>query len=179
MISLPTSPSQNLQGASQTSGGFISGRALGNVFNLADASDLQMDLDFTLAVPGKVYIYESVSNVANLDPTKVKPQQVLKADVSRTIEPVLTKLGQKYSPIRSEFYIFIFIFAVFIWIIIAESNVRIHTYEDDEWTIKGRYAAAIEDDEEICWMKINQGYVLLMWLVSSREYISININDFQ
>ena len=57
--------------------------------------------------------------------------------------------------------------------------MRIHTYEDDEWTIKGRYAAAIEDDEEICWMKINQGYVLPMWLVSSREYISININDFQ
>ena len=82
MISPPTSPSRNLQGASRTSGGFIRGRALGNVFNLADASDLQMDLDFTLVVPGKVYIYESVSNVANLDPTKVKPQQVLKADVS-------------------------------------------------------------------------------------------------
>ena len=57
--------------------------------------------------------------------------------------------------------------------------MRIHTYENNEWTIKGRYAAAIEDDEEICWMKINQGYVLLMWLVSSREYIPININDFQ
>ena len=99
---------------SRTSGGFICGRALGNVFNLADASDLQMDLDFTLAVPGKVYIYESVSNVANLDPTKVKLQRVLKADVSQTIEPVLTKLGQKYSLIWSEFlFIFYFLFILF------------------------------------------------------------------
>ena len=65
MVSPPTSPSRNLQGASQISGGVICGRALGNVFNLGDASDLQMDLDLMLAVPGKVYIYDSASDVAN------------------------------------------------------------------------------------------------------------------
>lgn len=82
MVSPPTSPSQNLQGASQISGGVICGQALGNVFNLGDALDVQIDLDFMLAVLGKVYIYDSASDVANLDPTKVKPQQVLKVDVS-------------------------------------------------------------------------------------------------
>jgi len=102
MVSPPTSPSQNPQGASQISGGVIHGQALGNVFNLGDASDLQMDLDLMLAVLGKVYIYDSGSDVVNLDPTKVKPQWVLKADVSQMIMPILTKLGWKYSPIHSE-----------------------------------------------------------------------------
>ncbi|KAF8219555.1 hypothetical protein L208DRAFT_1004658, partial [Tricholoma matsutake] len=61
-----------LQGTSQISGGVICGQALGNVFNLGDALDVQIDLDFMLAVLGKVYIYDSASDVANLDPTKVK-----------------------------------------------------------------------------------------------------------
>lgn len=175
MVSPPTSPSWNLQGASRISGGVIRGRALGNVFNLGDASDLQMDLDFMLAVLGKVYIYDSASDVANLDPTKVKPQWVLKADVSRTIMPILTKLGRKYSPIRSELNFF---FIVFISINTPESNFRIHTYEDHEWIMKGKYDAAIEDDDEISWMKINQDHVLPMWLVGSIDFFPININHF-
>ena len=61
-----------------------------------------MDLDLTLAVPGKVYLYESVSDSVTLDSTKVKPKCIIKTDVSQTIEPVLTKLGQKYSPICSK-----------------------------------------------------------------------------
>ena len=109
MVSPPMSPSQNLQGASQTTGGIICGHALGGVFNYADASDLPMDLDLMLAIPGKVYIYESVSDSATLDPTKVKPKHIIKTDVSRTIKPVLTKLGWKYSPIHSEL-IFYFYF---------------------------------------------------------------------
>ena len=46
--------------------------------------------------------------------------------------------------------------------------MRIHTYEQNEWTIKGKYDTAVEDDEEILWMKINKDYVLPMWLVSIR-----------
>ena len=44
--------------------------------------------------------------------------------------------------------------------------MRIHTYEQNEWTIKGKYETAIEDDEDILWTKINKEYVLPMWLVS-------------
>ena len=44
--------------------------------------------------------------------------------------------------------------------------MRIHTYEQNEWTIKGKYETAVEDDEDILWMKINKEYVLPMWLVS-------------
>ena len=68
---------------------------------MADANDLQMGLDLMLAVSGKVYIYESVSDPANLDPTKVKLKRILKVDISPTIAPVLTKLAHKYSPIHS------------------------------------------------------------------------------
>ncbi len=103
MISPPSSPSKNLQGASRTTGGFSRGRALGNTFNIADASDYEMDLDLSLAIPGKVYIYDSTSDLMELDPNTVKPRRILKTDVSRTIAPVLTKLARKYSPIRSMF----------------------------------------------------------------------------
>jgi hypothetical protein len=77
---------------------------------MADANDLQMDLDLMLAVSGKVYIYESISDPANLDPTKVKLKCILKADVLPTIAPVLTKLAWKYSPIRSMSNIYIVFF---------------------------------------------------------------------
>jgi len=53
--------------------------------------------------------------------------------------------------------------------------MRIHTYEQNEWTIKGKYETAVEDDEDISWMKINKEYVLPMWLVS---YLTISNNFF-
>ena len=59
-----TSPSHNLQGASRTVRGFSWGHALENTYSHADASDLQMDLDLTIAVHGKVYIYESLVDAA-------------------------------------------------------------------------------------------------------------------
>jgi hypothetical protein len=52
--------------------------------------------------------------------------------------------------------------------------MRIHTYEQNEWTIKGKYETAVEDDEDILWMKINKEYVLPMWLVSVPKKISIS-----
>jgi len=93
MTSPPTSPSRNLQGASRTTGGFSRGRAMGNTFNYADASDIQMDLDLALSIPAKVYLYESLNNSSQVDPTKVKPHRILKIDVSNTLAPVLTKLA--------------------------------------------------------------------------------------
>ncbi|KAF8231621.1 hypothetical protein L208DRAFT_996232, partial [Tricholoma matsutake] len=93
------SPSLNLQGASRTTGGFTCGHALGNTFNIADAPDYEMDLDLTLSIPGKVYIYESCSDLTNLDPNMVKPQCIVKTDVSQTIAPVLAHVAHKYSPI--------------------------------------------------------------------------------
>ncbi|KAF8223496.1 hypothetical protein L208DRAFT_1316507, partial [Tricholoma matsutake] len=87
-------------------GGFTHGLALGNTFNIANAPDYEMDLDLTLSIPGKVYIYESGSDLTNLDPNMVKPQRIVKTDVSRTIAPVLAHVAHKYSLIHSMFHQF-------------------------------------------------------------------------
>ena len=42
----------------------------------------------------------------------------------------------------------------------------IHTYEENDWNIKGKYGTALEDDDEVTWMKIDRNYVLPIWLVS-------------
>ena len=48
--------------------------------------------------------------------------------------------------------------------------MHIHTYEQNEWTIKGKFDTAVDNDEEIVWMKINKEFVLPMWLVSKGLY---------
>jgi hypothetical protein len=47
----------------------------------------------------------------------------------------------------------------------TESNMRIHSYEENEWTLNGKYSTAAEDNNDIFWIKINQDHVLPMWLV--------------
>ena len=73
MTNPPTSPSCNLQGASCTVGRFSQGRALGNTYSHLDARDIQMDLDLTLAVQVKVYIYDSLTDAAQFDLATAKP----------------------------------------------------------------------------------------------------------
>jgi hypothetical protein len=103
MLSPHTSPSRNLQGASHTVGGFSRGRALGNTYSHTDAREIQMDLDLTLAVQGKVYIYNSLIDAARFDLATAKPSRILKVDATPTFAPVLTKLVRKYSPVRRMF----------------------------------------------------------------------------
>jgi hypothetical protein len=57
--------------------------------------------------------------------------------------------------------------------------MRIHTYEQNEWTVKGKYDTAVEDDEEIFWMRINKDHVLPMWLVSIRFYLNNTLLIFE
>jgi hypothetical protein len=47
-----------------------------------------------------------------------------------------------------------------------KSNVQIHTYEENDWNIKGKYKTALKDNDKVTWMMINGNYVLPMWLVS-------------
>ncbi len=62
---------QKSPGRSQTTGGFSC--ALRNTFNIADTPDYEMDLDLSLAILGKVYIYDSTSDLMELDPNTMKP----------------------------------------------------------------------------------------------------------
>ena len=103
MKSPPVSPCHNLQGSSCTTGSIIRGQALGNAYNHADASDLRLELDLSLAIPGKVYLYDVIADSSSFDLATVKPSRILKIDASPTLAPVLTKLAHKYSPVRSTF----------------------------------------------------------------------------
>jgi len=103
MKSPPVSPRHNLQGFSRTTGGIIHGQVLGNAYNHADTSDLWLELDLSLAIPGKVYLYDVIADSSSFDLATVKPSHILKIDASPTLAPVLTKLACKYSPVQSTF----------------------------------------------------------------------------
>ena len=93
-------PRLQLQGASRVTGGFARGRALGNVFNLADAQDAS--LDDLGPMMGKVFLYFSNDDPGLVDLAGVKPSGTVKCAVSPTVGPVLKTVGRKFSPIRGK-----------------------------------------------------------------------------
>ena len=107
MISPSNSPTRNqdLQGASKVTGGILQGRALGNVFNYADAPE-GSNFDYGLgSQKGKVHIYTSRNNM--------NPILVLKHDVTPTLAPILRGLACSYSPVSSKLLlIFVFNFVL-------------------------------------------------------------------
>ena len=86
-----------LHGASRVVGGIARGCALGNVFNLADASDVALhDLGPTM---GKVFLYFCNVDPGQLDLASVKPSGTVNCAVSPT---VLKNVARKFSPVRGE-----------------------------------------------------------------------------
>jgi hypothetical protein len=99
MYSPPHSPPQ-LHGSSRVTGGILRGRALGNVLNAADFEDTTEVLH---PVTGKVLIYCSNDDPANLSIQNMKPTTFVKHLVTPSFKPVLSKVADKYSPIRSKY----------------------------------------------------------------------------
>lgn len=98
MCSPPNSPPR-LYGASRTTGGIIRGHALGNTLNAADICDQVTENLFP--VPGKVLVYSSADDPANLNAEQMKPTLFIKHLVTPTIQPVLLKISRRFSPIQS------------------------------------------------------------------------------
>ena len=98
MSSPPNSP-PNLYGSSRMTGGVLRGHALGNVSNAADFPDVPNVLQ---PIPGKVFIYTSNQNPANLTIQDMKPSIFIKHNVTPLIQPVLSKVADKFSPIQSK-----------------------------------------------------------------------------
>jgi hypothetical protein len=48
----------------------------------------------------------------------------------------------------------------------SKDYMWIHTYEENDWNVKGKFSTAVIDDDEIQWMKIHKDHVLPMWLAS-------------
>lgn len=70
---------------------------LGNAVNAADFPDV---VDVLLPTPGKVLVYSSDQDPANLSIQNMKPSAFIKHNVTSSIQPVLAKVAEKYSPIR-------------------------------------------------------------------------------
>ena len=86
-------------GSSRMTGGVFRGRALGNAFNAADFDGASEVLH---SIPGKVLVYLSDQDPANLTIQNMKPTTFIKHNVTSSIQPVLAKVAEKYSPVRSE-----------------------------------------------------------------------------
>lgn len=99
MNSPPTSPPRH--GSSRTTDGIFRGHAQGNMPNAADFEDVQ---DVLHPIPGKVFVYSSSQDPANLSIQNMKPSAFIKHIVTRSIQPVLSKVAEKYSPIRSKLF---------------------------------------------------------------------------
>jgi hypothetical protein len=82
-------------------GGVLRGHALGNAFN---AADLQHRSDTFHPAPGRVIIFASAEDPANLHIKNMKPRTFIKHPVTPSIRSVLTQAAQKLSPIKGEFH---------------------------------------------------------------------------
>jgi hypothetical protein len=101
MQSPPESPPR-LRGSSKVTGGLLRGHAYGNTLNAADYQDQTHD-DMLHPIIGKVLVYTSNDDPANLSIHNMKPTLFIKHPVTRSIQPVLTKVAAKFSPIQSKY----------------------------------------------------------------------------
>ncbi|KAF8814270.1 hypothetical protein BYT27DRAFT_7007357, partial [Phlegmacium glaucopus] len=81
-------------------------------------------------IMGKVLVYASNEDPANLSLHNMKPRLFIKHQVTSSIQPVLTRVADKYSPIQSN---------------------RLYTFEGDLWCVRGHYDKAFEENEELMW----------------------------
>lgn len=52
-------------------------------------------------------------------------------------------------------------------IVVLDNNQRVFVYEDDVWTVKGRYETALEDDDDAVWTYENGQDILRFFIVSN------------
>jgi hypothetical protein len=92
-----------LEGSSRVTGGFSRGNALGNAFNFADAEDAVLD-NIVGPVDGKVLLYFSDQNPAEVNFSTRKPSASFNHKVVSTVKPVLKAISGRFSPIKSKFH---------------------------------------------------------------------------
>jgi hypothetical protein len=100
-------------GSSRSTGGSARGRALGNIFNIADAGEVWSDFNYPDGEPtkGKIYLYISDLNPAIVDiPESSFIVNVYDTAKCRTVQDVMKRGSRDYSPIRSKFFYLYFFF---------------------------------------------------------------------
>ena len=116
------------------------GHAQGNVFNHADGPD-QI---YVAPRKGKVYVYQSprVPDSTNSDTS-------ITCEVMPQIKPVLKALSRRFSPVSSKSYMYNKI--LYLFYTLLEYNQRVFVFEEGNWSAKGRYETALEDNDNIMW----------------------------
>ena len=112
---------------------------------------------------GSVQVY-----MKHIDPMIVKPHMVLKHKVSSNLKPILKSLACGYSEFLSAVSYFLVLWINLIMFII-DDNHCVFVYEEEMWTIKGRYETALEDNREATWSYEN-GQDIMHFLVVSIFY---------
>ena len=157
---------KNLQGASQTSGGILHGRAQGNIFNLADVKDvLEQGPGHGVALRGRVYVFSSPLNPTTLDPEVMKPMATIKVVTLETIAPMLQQVSCQFSPVHSK-YTTLYV-KMLILIFVLENNHHIYVLENSVWDLKGRFNMVVKDDDDIDWVKVKGEDAVSVLVVSS------------
>lgn len=130
------SPEPALQGASRTTGGLIRGKAIGNHYNFGDklASDMDFE-DANKPVHGKVLLYTNRAKDAD-------PDMSIKLEVHNELGSILDSVAKKYSPIKN-------------------NNGRIFVFEDNTWSIKGKFDEALKSTEQVDWTASQNGGLTL------------------
>jgi hypothetical protein len=100
-------------GSSHSTGGVFRGRAQGNTFNMADASDVWDDINIytsdqaVKAEKGKIYFYISDLNPPEVDTTHPSfTATIYDINKCQTIQQVIEHGSHDYSPIRCKLFIF-------------------------------------------------------------------------
>ena len=100
-----------------------------------------------------------------VNPTVTKPDMSLKHEVTPTLKPILKALAQGYSPICSK--PFVNYLKTLLLIVVLDHNQWVFVYEDDVWTMKGRYETALEDDKDAVWTYESSQDILRLFIVSN------------
>lgn len=168
MVSPQSSPgSVALHGASRITGGVFRGRAKGNVFNIADADMLKTG-DTLGPVKGKVVLYISGDDPATIKPAVAPPSMTFKLGVTSSLAELLEGLVKLYSPISCK--VFPFLRSCDTNSIGQASKFHIFIHEDESWEARGKYAAALEDNEDVTWVINKSKYMLYILLVRLFSY---------
>lgn len=118
------------------------------------------------AVIGKVKFYRPGE-----DSSSLKPQMVIKSEVAHTMAPLLTELGELYSPVKSKSLIYTSFNAENF----AEPNPRFFVYEEGNWSLKGRYQLAVKVNDSVTWFLDGGEYTLSLALVEFSIIIAVGI----
>ena len=82
---------------------------------------------------GKVLLYTSWDDA--------KPAMTFKHKTTNQLPPILKRLAEKFSSIRSKYIYFLQVWQELS--ILSENDSHIFVQQDDDWDIKGRYSQAI------------------------------------